>query len=119
MDIAQAISKFVDAMGFGALSWQQAVMILVSFGLMYLAVVRKFEPLLLLPIAFGTFLVNLPMAKEVLFMEPAGGHPGGLFWYLFKGVEYDIFPPLIFLGIGALTDFGPLIANPVTFLLGA
>ena len=119
MDITQAIAKFVDAMGFGALSWQQVVMIFVSFGLMYLAIVRKFEPLLLLPIAFGAFLVNLPMAKEVLFMEPAGGHPGGLFWYLFKGVEYEIFPPLIFLGIGALTDFGPLIANPVTFLLGA
>jgi len=119
MDVSEALTKLIESMGLGALNWNQVVMILISFGLMYLAIVKKFEPLLLLPIAFGTFLVNLPMAEEILFQPPVEDHPGGLFWYLYKGVEYEIFPPLIFLGIGALTDFGPLIANPVTFLLGA
>jgi len=119
MEAGEAIQKLIEGMGLGAFHWKQGIMILVSFVLMYLAIVKKFEPLLLLPIAFGTFLINLPMAQETLFLEPEGDHPGGLFYYLYKGVEWEIFPPLIFLGIGALTDFGPLIANPVTFLLGA
>jgi len=118
MDFSEAISSFISNMGFHDLSWKQLVMILISFGLMYLAIAKDFEPLLLLPIGFGTFIINLPGAKEILFMEPSGDHPGGLFYYIYKGVEYEIFPPLIFLGIGAMTDFGPLIANPVTFLLG-
>lgn len=118
MDFSHSIWKLVESMGIGAVSWKQCIMICVSFGLMYLAIAKNFEPLLLLPIGFGTLLINLPMAKDVLFMPPSEGHPGGLFWYLYKGVEYEIFPPLIFLGIGAMTDFGPLIANPITFLLG-
>nr|WP_330390804.1 sodium ion-translocating decarboxylase subunit beta [Rhodobacter xanthinilyticus] len=85
--------------------------------LLYLAVYRQFEPLLLIPIAFGALLANLP--TEGLVNAPVGEHAGGLYYYISKGVELEIFPPLIFLGVGALTDFGPLIANPRTLLLGA
>lgn len=80
---------------------------------------EKFEPMLLVGIAFGAFLINIPGAYDALMAGPANGQPGGLFWYLYKGVEWVIFPPLIFLGIGAMTDFGPLIANPKSLLLGA
>ncbi len=98
------------------------IMLAISFVLMYLAIVKKFEPLLLLPIAFGMFLINLPGAYEVVW----GTHDTyekvqnrGLLWYLFYGVQNVIYPPLIFLGIGAMTDFGPLISNPKSMLLGA
>nr|WP_319801769.1 sodium ion-translocating decarboxylase subunit beta [Rhodobium gokarnense] len=94
-----------------------AVMWVVVGVLFYLAVYRKFEPLLLVPIAFGALLANLP--TEGLINAPAGEHGGGLYYYISKGVDLEIFPPLIFLGVGALTDFGPLIANPRTLLLGA
>lgn len=106
-------------------SWQNYVMLLVSFVLMYLAIVKKFEPLLLLPIAFGMFLINLPGAHDVLWGIQGEGvayedvEDKGLLWYLFFGVENVIYPPLIFLGIGAMTDFGPLISNPKSMLLGA
>lgn len=108
-------------------SWENYVMILVSFVLMYLAIVKKFEPLLLLPIAFGMFLINLPGAYSVLWgTYPDGAEHvyenvenPGLLWYLFYGVQNVIYPPLIFLGIGAMTDFGPLISNPKSMLLGA
>ena len=97
-------------------------MILVSFVLFYLAIVKKFEPLLLLPIAFGMFFINLPGARDVLWgVEKANGEVEnpGLIWYLFRGVEWVIYPPLIFLGIGVMTDFGPLIANPKSMFMGA
>ena len=110
-------------------TWENYVMLLVSFVLMYLAIVKKFEPLLLLPIAFGMFLINLPGAYRILWGEYAAGQPHtyqnvteesrGLLWYLFYGVEEVIYPPLIFLGIGAMTDFGPLISNPKSMLIGA
>ena len=107
-------------------TWQNYVMILVSFVLMYLAIVKKFEPLLLLPIAFGMFLINLPGAYDVVWgTYPEGSHAyedvqnRGLLWYLFYGVQNVIYPPLIFLGIGAMTDFGPLISNPKSMLIGA
>ena len=108
-------------------TWENYVLILVSFLLMYLAIVKKFEPLLLLPIAFGMFFINLPGAREVLWGVEIPGSPThevtpesrGLIWYLFRGVEWVIFPPLIFLGIGVMTDFGPLIANPKSMFLGA
>jgi sodium ion-translocating decarboxylase beta subunit len=87
--------------------------------LLYLAIVKKFEPNLLLAIAFGMFLVNIPGAYDVLFAPETPGSPGGLFTYFYMGVQLVIFPPLIFLGIGAMTDFGPLIANPKSLLLGA
>ena len=98
-------------------TWQMAVMWAVVALLFYLGVYRKFEPLLLIPIAFGALLANLP--TEGLINPPVGEHAGGLFHYISLGVDLEIFPPLIFLGVGALTDFGPLIANPRTLLLGA
>lgn len=93
--------------------WGFAVMIVISFVLMYLAIVKQFEPLLLLPIAFGMFLANLPVAGLAANIE------GGLIYYLYQGVKMGIYTPLIFLGISTMTDFGPLIANPKSFLLGA
>ncbi|RAP39858.1 glutaconyl-CoA decarboxylase subunit beta [Rhodovulum viride] len=97
-------------------TWQMAAMWLIVAGLFYLAIFRKFEPLLLVPIAFGALLANLP--TEGLVNPPADGVAGGLFHYISLGVDLELFPPLIFLGVGALTDFGPLIANPRTLLLG-
>jgi len=91
-------------------------MILVACILIYLAIKKEYEPLLLLPIAFGMLLANLPLAG--LMAEPEDGKIGGLFYYIYQGVEKGIYPPLIFLGIGAMTDFGPLIANPKSLLLG-
>lgn len=113
---------FIKQSGFAAATWQQLVMILISFILLYLGIVKKFEPLLLIPIAFGMFLANLPEAG-LMAAETVGADgevmPGGLLYYLYQGNKLGIFPPLIFLGVGALTDFGPLIANPKSLLLGA
>ena len=167
----------------GEANWQNIVMVLISFVLVYLAIVKKFEPLLLLPIAFGIFIVNIPGAYKILFgtkgyivtdtltnVEVARGtleellrtfalsenmsadalseyfannsvivassnveyavntlslstqqviRDQGLFYYIYKGVDWVIFPPIIFLGIGVMTDFGPLIANPKSMLIGA
>jgi oxaloacetate decarboxylase beta subunit len=103
--------------GLAQLTWQMVLMWPVILVLLYLAVYKNFEPLLLVPIAFGALLANLPTAGLVNL--PVGEHPGGLFHYISQGVHLEIFPPLIFLGVGALTDFGPLIANPRTLLLGA
>ena len=164
----------------GTATWQNLVMVLISFVLVYLAIVKKFEPLLLLPIAFGMFIVNVPGAYRILFgdkgyiitdvvanVEVARGDVAsltklfgvdsleaikellsgtsdivltngltysaktleistetvignfGLFYYIYKGVDWVIFPPIIFLGIGVMTDFGPLIANPKSMLIGA
>lgn len=94
-----------------------AVMILVGVILLYLAIFKKFEPLLLVPIGFGAILANLPFAP--IMTPPSGSLPGGLVYYLHQGVEKEIFPPLIFMGVGAMTDFGPLLANPSTLILGA
>lgn len=100
--------------------WGLFIMMGIACLLVYLAVVKKFEPNLLLSIAFGMFIVNIPGAYNILFAPIAeGGGGGGLLTYLYKGVDWVIFPPLIFLGIGAMTDFGPLIANPKSLLLGA
>ena len=126
-------------------NWKSAVMILISFVLLYLAIVKQFEPLLLMPIAFGMLLTNLPLAGIMdepiyeIISNPTyhgkAGIPiyngdmlvgyqyikqnGGLLYYLYQGVKLGIFPPLIFMGVGAMTDFGPLIANPTSLLLGA
>ncbi len=118
--------------GFANLTLGNILMILISFVLLYLAIKRGFEPLLLVPIAFGMLLANLPLAgmmdKPVtqLVMNPTTQSitvetvkSGGLLYYLYQGVELGIYPPLIFLGVGAMTDFGPLIANPKSILLGA
>lgn len=103
--------------GFPSMTWQQMVMICVAGVLIYLAIVKKYEPLLLLPIAFGVLLANLPMAN--LMAPPSGSETGGLLYYLYQGVKLGIYPSLIFLGIGAMTDFGPLIARPSSLFLGA
>ncbi len=108
-----SITDLWNSSGFMNADWRQIAMILVSCVLMYLAIVKQFEPLLLLPISFGILLANLPLAG-------LGSHTeDGLLYYLYQGVSLGIYPPLIFLGIGAMTDFGPLIANPKSFLLGA
>ena len=96
----------------------QVVMILVGLGLIYLAIAKGFEPLLLLPIGFGAILTNIPMAG--ISAGPMPGQPGGFLYYFYTvGVESGVFPLLIFMGVGAMTDFGPLLANPKTALLGA
>lgn len=160
--MAEAIINFLRGTGFYNISWQQAVMILVSFILMYLAIVKKYEPLLLLPIAFGMFLANFPLggvndlpsetlrylatvpealkasdlSAQFSSLMVSGEHLvqhavengveifaaksnyGGLLYYLGRGVKLGIYPPLIFMGIGAMTDFAPLISNPKSILLG-
>lgn len=117
MNLLDILVDFFQSTGFAALSLGQVGMILVAFILLYLAIAKKFEPLLLVPIAFGMLLANLPLAGTML--GPEGDQPGGLLYYLYQGVELGIYPPLIFMGVGAMTDFGPLIANPKSVLLGA
>lgn len=123
----ETIKTLAEKSAFAHITWQEAVMLLLSFVLMYLAIVKKFEPLLLLPIAFGMALTNIPGAdlyhSEFFLSDTVDYgqvlHHGGLLDILYLGVKLQIFPPLIFLGIGTMTDFGPLIANPRSFLLGA
>ena len=146
--VGGTISGLVKDSGIYALiagNWKAGVMILISFVLLYLAIVKQFEPLLLMPIAFGMLLTNLPLAgimdepmyeiiSNPMYHGKAGvpiyngdvlvGYQyvkqnGGLLYYLYQGVKLGIFPPLIFMGVGAMTDFGPLIANPISLLLGA
>jgi oxaloacetate decarboxylase beta subunit len=127
VNIGEMFLNLWESSGLANGSWQNYVMLLISFVLMYLAIVKKFEPLLLLPIAFGMFLINLPGAYDVIWgTYPEGvAHTyenvenRGLLWYLFYGVQNVIYPPLIFLGIGAMTDFGPLISNPKSMVIGA
>ncbi len=148
----QALEKLVKGTGIAQGTWEEYVMIAVACVLLYLAIVKEFEPLLLLPIAFGMLLANLPLAgmmsapsfKEfadhsqalnlaqvtnspiLLAMNEAGQQVyrvqesnGGILYYLYQGVKLGIFPPLIFMGVGAMSDFGPLIANPKSLLMGA
>ena len=130
--IIKVFTDFALETGFAAFftqpgAWKYAVMIVVACFLLYLAIVKKFEPLLLLPIAFGMLLTNLPGAGLYNADIFSGGHvnwqmltqKGGLIDYLYLGVKLGIYPSLIFLGVGAMTDFGPLIANPKSLLLGA
>jgi len=113
------IKKILSESGFAAITWQQCVMIGIACILMYLAIKKDFEPLLLLPIAFGVLLSNLPLAGLMSGPAKNSSEPGGLLYYLYMGVKLGIYPSLIFLGIGAMTDFGPLIARPSSLLLGA
>lgn len=143
--LGDAVLDFFSNSGFAQFfigdNYKFLIMIAVSLFFMYLAIAKKFEPLLLLPISFGMLLANLPNSglmnepvKElinVIGVDTATQMPyiaqvpgettsnGGLLWYIFQGDELGIFPPLIFMGVGALTDFGPLIANPKSLLLGA
>ncbi len=112
----QALQRIWETSGFVGNDWRNYIMIVIALALLYLAIKKQFEPLLLLPIAFGMLLVNLYPA---IMAAPTEDANGGLFYYLYQGVKLGIYPPLIFLGIGAMTDFGPLIANPKSFLLGA
>ena len=126
-NIGEMFKGLWEQMGIANGVWQNYVMLLISFVLFYLAIVKKFEPLLLLPIAFGMFIVNVPGAYDIVWgTYPEGvAHTydnvqnRGLLWYLFYGVDKVIYPPLIFLGIGAMTDFGPLISNPKSMFIGA
>lgn len=125
--MTEKILLFVETMGFMHLTLGNIIMIAIACTLMYLAIVKKYEPLLLVPIGFGMLLANLPLAD--LMAKPVyeigeNGIPhlkqiGGLLHYLYLGDELGIFPPIIFMGVGAMTDFGPLIANPRSILLGA
>ena len=111
MNFFNVIAELLEASGFAALTWQNIAMIFVSFILFYLAIVKKFEPLLLLPISFGMFLVNLPLAGLM--------DEGGVINIMSYGVKSNLFPCLVFMGVGAMTDFSPLIANPISLILGA
>jgi oxaloacetate decarboxylase beta subunit len=134
----ETIGRLWDVSGFANMQLNQLGMILISFVLLYLAIAKKFEPLLLLPIAFGMMMSNLPMggvihmeffspdyikelgyAAGTLFAVTELISKGGLLDFLYLGVKLGIYPPLIFLGIGAMTDFGPLLANPKSLILGA
>ena len=129
--ILAKVLEFAETSGFGAFfaegGWKYAAMIALACFLLYLAIKKQFEPLLLLPIAFGMLLTNLPgadMFHSTLFDEGKIDwydlyKTGGLLDYLYLGVKLGIYPCLIFVGVGAMTDFGPLIANPKSFLLGA
>jgi oxaloacetate decarboxylase beta subunit len=117
------IIQFLSTTGFANIQFKDIIMLIVSCILLYLAIGKKYEPLLLVPIAFGMLLTNLPMSgiMEPPIYDELGEllQPGGLIYYLYQGVKLGIYPPLIFLGVGAMTDFGPLIANPRSILLGA
>ncbi len=127
--IIEIVKGIWESSGFASLEWQNAVMILVSLVFLFLAIKKKFEPLLLVPIAFGILLANMP--ETGLMADPAGIMDAsqaveGEQWYndgvlrlIYAGVKSSIFPCLIFMGIGAMTDFGPLLANPVSLVLGA
>lgn len=117
MNFFTIISTMLEQSGFAALTWENMVMMLISFVLIYLAIVKKFEPLLLLPIAFGMFLANLPLAN--LMQEGDPWYTSGVIRVMYNGIKSNLFPCLIFMGVGAMTDFGPLIANPISLLLGA
>ena len=114
----EVMSAILGGSGFAAIptDWRQLIMIVIACVLMYLGIGRGFEPLLLVPISFGMLLANLPLTG--LFNEPSGSSVGFM-WVLYRGVEYAIYPSFIFMGIGAMTDFGPLLANPMSLLLGA
>ncbi|MBA1334592.1 MAG: Oxaloacetate decarboxylase beta chain [Firmicutes bacterium] len=133
------LKSFIQATGFVGMDIPHLIMLFISCILLYLAIVKKYEPLLLVPIAFGMLLSNLPLAnlmadqvtrQPIELVQEAGKQimvitehseiqPGGLLQYFYQGNRLGIFPPIIFMGIGAMTDFGPLIANPKSLLLGA
>ncbi len=112
-----AILRFWQSTGLANLEPKGLAMVAVSCVLMYLAIKKRYEPLLLLPISFGMLLANLPMSE--VMRGPDDAQVGGLLYYLYQGTRLGIYPPLIFIGVGAWTDFGPLLANPKTLFLGA
>jgi oxaloacetate decarboxylase beta subunit len=117
----ELINRIIETTGFLHITWQMVVMWAVVGVLLYLAVGKGFEPLLLVPIAMGALIANIPTHGVLEGLEGTALKPdgtGGLYYYLYSGIRFELFPPIIFLGVGALTDFGPLIANPRTLLLG-
>ncbi|SEL14956.1 sodium ion-translocating decarboxylase, beta subunit [Carnobacterium iners] len=112
----EAIKDVLMHSGFANLSYKHVIMLGIACLFLYLAIKKGYEPYLLIPIAFGMLLVNLPIGG--LMSPPMDGNNGGLLYYLYQGTNLGIYPPLIFLCLGAATDFGPLIANPKTLLLG-
>lgn len=117
-NIGETLWNLLSQSGFFTLNWKNAVMVFVACVLLFFAIKKEYEPLLLVPIAFGMLLVNL-FPDIMLTIEESENGVGGLFHYFFLLDEWSILPSLIFLGVGATTDFGPLIANPKSFLLGA
>ena len=115
--LLETLQGILGESGFAALQWQNVVMFIVSFILIYLAIKKEFEPLLLLPIAFGMLLRNLPLTGLMEVADP--WQSSGVLAIMYNGVKSNLFPCLIFMGVGAMTDFGPLIANPVSLLLGS
>lgn len=114
----EVLSAIFGGSGFAALptDWRQVVMLVIACILLYMGIGKGFEPLLLVPIAFGMLLANLPLTG---LLNPPSGSSVGFMWVLYQGVNYAIYPSIIFMGIGAMTDFGPLLANPMSLLLGA
>jgi len=132
VNIVESFINFISTMGIFSITLGQAAMILISCILLYFAIVKEYEPMLLLPIAFGMLLTNIPNSgvyHPEYFKPQADGAAmapfseiaahGGIFDFLYLGVKFGIFPPLIFMGVGAMTDFGPLISNPKSLFLGA
>lgn len=112
----EPLNKLITSAGLTNLSYKDIIMILIACLFLYLAIKKQYEPYLLLPIAFGMLLVNLPLTN--LMVSATQDASGGLLYYLYQGTELGIYPPLIFLCLGSSIDFGPLIANPITLLLG-
>lgn len=132
MSLIEVLKGLVESSGFAAITWQQGVMLVISFIFMFLAIAKKYEPMLLLPIAFGMMLANLPLTGlmddplALMAVEEGAKVVEGAHWYdtgvlklIYAGVKSGIFPCLIFMGVGAMTDFGPLLARPISLLLGA
>lgn len=112
----EILNEFIASSGIANMTYKHVIMVALACVFLYLAIKKEYEPYLLIPIAFGMLLVNLPLAN--LMSEPLNGSNGGLLYYIYQGTELGIYPPLIFLCLGATIDFGPLIANPKTLLLG-
>ena len=122
MNFFEILGRILGNSGYANISWQQAVMLLISFVLLYLAIVKQFEPLLLLPIAYGIFMSNLPNSGTFYYFyngEVEHWYEAGILGVMYMGVKSSFFPCMMFLAVGAMTDFGPLIANPISLCLGA
>lgn len=117
--MVESILEYINSMAVAGLSLGNFIMFAIAGILIYFAIVKHAEPLLLIPIAFGIIMGNIPSAYTGIMSPPTDGSPGGLLWYIQQGLFMGIYPPLIFLGIGALTDFSFLLSNPKTIFLGA
>ena len=114
--MGEIIQQIIETSGLANLTFNNVFMLLLACLFLYLGIKKQYEPYLMIPIAFGILLVNLPLAG--MMANQTSENPGGLLYYLYQGTTLGIYPPLIFLCLGASTDFGPLLANPKTILLG-